>query len=373
VPKTFSYNQASLKQIEGIWVMHLEETDDFKRGYEQGILLKKVNHRSYRFLKNIFIRAYLYSYAFIKRKELEKLGIPKSYLDELKGIHKATGISSQILLFLNFGFDVILRTILCSSFNYMDKNTQVIGRNTDVHPILGWILLKLEGTMIYHISNKHHSYSHVGFAFVPGVLNGYNHNGIAVNSHLINSTLDNKILAKGSEPLITTLSSVLKNTSTIQDAEQLLNHHAVSRSVSVLVTSINEEKSFVFEGHPKEKTITYSSHHYTCATMHFDSEKMKNLQFNSSASEIRMCTLKGLLDKLKNPTTQNLINILKNSEHGLKKYYSGGKSIANKGTFQSFLMYPLSDAIIISNGRKTPVSQHGKFIELSMTKLKEQN
>ena len=61
------------------------------------------------------------------------------------------------------------------------------------------------------------------------------------------------------------------------------------------------------------------------------------------------------------------IMILKNTKHGIKRDTTG-HSVANEGTFQSFVFDVTNRDTYISNGKKLPVSLHGNFVKVT-TKL----
>jgi predicted choloylglycine hydrolase len=302
-----------------------------------------------------------------KSASLKKLSIEDEYLEEMQGISDATGISLQILMVINFGFDVIMRTILCSSFIYFDKEQTAIGRNTDIAPWAARLMVKYETSILFKVQNQGISFTHVGFAFIPGVLNGFNEQGITVNAHMVNSTKNHANFSSGAVPTIISLKNVLRCTTNLSEAQAILEKNHISRSITILIGSCNENTSLIFEGHPIAKEcIREDKSRFTACTMHYRGSKTKPLQLHYDASMLRLNTMTKHLEVIENATYSHFIHILSDTSQGMDRLKSGGKSVANRGTFQSFIFYPLLHKVFISNGKELPISLSGQFVEINL-------
>ena len=68
------------------------------------------------------------------------------------------------------------------------------------------------------------------------------------------------------------------------------------------------------------------------------------------------------MDK-KDISIDEAITVLKNTQHGTKRDTTG-HSVANEGTFQSFIFDVTNHNVYISNGNKVPVPLYGNFVKI---------
>ncbi len=362
-----TYRSSSFKKEKGFWVLSLKEKTSYDAGYTQGMLFKKAKHPMYTLFTKVLIIFLIRCIHFIFRSSFRKLHIPKPYKDELKGLSDATKIPYDVLFFLNFSFDVFKRNVYCSTFNFFNKGKDVlVGRNTDMKRFIGVLALRYEASIIYRMKvGSSHQLTHVGFPFCIGVLNGYNEKGICVNAHLTlglrNGNLDSNLYSN-----ILILRTVLQEAETLDEAKQILRTNRISRAKTALITSARERASFVYEAYPRRYMfVPQTKEHFQGCTMHFQSRKMKRYQFGRQrGSKKRLSFMNKTLKNQAKLSTQEAITLLRDTSNGLIREESGF-SITNTGTFQSFIFYPLKDTILISDGKKLPVSLSGEYKELS--------
>ena len=78
----------------------------------------------------------------------------------------------------------------------------------------------------------------------------------------------------------------------------------------------------------------------------------------------RLTCLQGSLSGKNNLSIQEAIEILKDHRNGIQRDTTG-YSIANIGTFQSFVFDVTRGEVYISNGKKLPVPLNGEFIKIN--------
>lgn len=361
------YHKSSfIYKHEGIWFLNIKADSSYEAGFAHGKLLKLAKHPLCKLFKNKLIVLIIKSLTLIFRKSLKQLYVENKYIEELRGIADASGISYKVIFFLNFIFDAFKTSVFCSSFNFFSPKA-LIARNTDSLKLIASLALKYEVTVIQRVCiNKSLPYTHVGFGFFIGVINGYNKPGVCVNNHLVLGTKKVRIKTP-ILPNVLLLRRVLEEASTIEMAEKILTNSSVSYATTALITDSKNMSSFVFEATPEKHVFVKTQNSFQACTMHFISERMKPLSRGPiTGSEKRLRFLNLVLSNKSVLDENDAISILKNSENGFKRN-KGGYSMTNSGTFQSFIFYPLEDLIIISNGKSIPVSLSGNYIKIGFS------
>lgn len=357
------YKSSFIYKHEGIWIISVNADSNYEAGFAHGKLLKLAKHPLYKLFKNKLFALIIKSLALIFSKPLKRLYIEKKYIEEIRGISDASGISYKVIFFLNFIFDALRTSIFCSSFNFFYPKA-LVARNTDSLKFVASLALKYEVTVIHRICiNNSLPLTHVGFGFFIGVINGYNKPGVCVNNHLVLGI--KKVRVKTPIlPNVLLLRKVLDEANNLEKAEKILTNSSLSYATTALITDSKNKDSFVFEATPEKHFFVKTQNSFQACTMHFISERMKPLSRGANTgSEKRLSFLNLVLSKQSAIDENEVISILKNTENGLKRN-KGGYSMTNSGTFQSFIFYPLEDLIIISNGKKLPVSLSGKYIRI---------
>ncbi|MBT5021716.1 hypothetical protein HOK51_08630 [Candidatus Woesearchaeota archaeon] len=298
--------------------------------------------------------------------------IPKEYLDEIKGYSDGSGIQYEHLFFANFYFDVLKEYgFHCSTIAHHTKIKTLIGRNTDLMPLLTKFALKHGRPLIITVNNNSNKnkqeFTHVAIPLCVGVINGFNEKGISAHSHqilFVREKSNKKLLAT---PIL--MRKILEESKTIKQAENIIQKNPTCRSLNVLINSEKEKKSKIVSTNPTKMDVVSTKEKFICCTTHFQTEKMKKLHNGPIYhSELRLKSMNKLMRNKKKLTTKQMIRILKDHENGLD-YGDSSKSLTNDGTYQSFVIDLTEKKIFISNANKKPVSLYGEFVEIDIKKL----
>lgn len=368
------YNKSYITTKKGIQYLRLNEKDYYSTGYAHGYLLMKSKNPTIKFLKNIFVRMAISTFYTFTKRHYKNIRIPKQYLDEIRGYSDATGISYNQLFCINFGFDIVKKYgFHCSTISFFNKNSVLVGRNTDLLPSMTKMALKHAKSILVDVSiPKKKRFTHVSVPLFVGGINGFNEKGIAVNSHQVIPTADKATKIRLATPLLMRI--LLEETEKLKDAEKIIQNNITARSLNIILTSEKERKSVVFEIHPS-KAYQINKEGNTCCTTHFISEEMHKLhthpaessKIRLNASSIRIKSMYELISKYKTMSYKNLIKILKNHSNGLT-FKHGAQSLTNDGTYQSFIFDLTNKIILISNGDTPPVSLTGEYVKFVVNK-----
>ncbi|GEM_PF-6749692 len=366
---SIKYSKSSIEKIKGIDYLKLKEKDYYSTGYAYGILLIKSKNPMIKILKNPFVKIFLSTLYAITKKHYKNIRIPKEYLDEIRGYSDSTGISYKHLFLLNFGFDVLTRYgFHCSTISFFNKKNVLVGRNTDVPPHVAIVSLKYAKSIIVDVAIPGKKrFTHVSIPLFVGALNGFNEDGIAVNSHQIREV--NEEIKDNRLATSVLVRVALEESNNLKSAEQVIRKNITTRSLNVMITSKKERKSKILEIHPHNIGIINNKNDiHTCCVTYFQTAHMQKLHNGpSERPKIRIKLMQDLVDKHKEMSYNNLIEILKDHRNGLK-YPEGKRSITNEGTFQSFILDLTNNVIIISNGDKRPVSLSGEYVKIKLDK-----
>ncbi|MBU4369648.1 C45 family peptidase [Patescibacteria group bacterium] len=361
----YKYNNSYIKINNGIQYLRLNEKNYYSTGYAYGTLLLKSKNPIIKFLKKRFVKIILSIIYSITKRHYKFIRIPKEYLEEIRGYADSTGISYNHLFCVNFCFDVLKRYgFHCSTISFFNKNSVLIGRNTDLLPFLTKSALKYAKSIVIDISiPKKRRFTHVSIPLLIGVLNGFNDKGIAVNSHQIlyvkEDTKENNLATH------LLMRMLLENISNLKDGELFIKNNITMRSLNLVLTSEKEKKSIIFEINPSKINLI-ESNGPLCCTTHFESKEMQKFHNGPiKSSQIRLKSMNCLVDKYNQITYKDLINILKDYSNGLENKGTG-KSLTNEGTYQSFVFDLTNNIILISNGNKKPVSLTGEYVKLKL-------
>jgi predicted choloylglycine hydrolase len=363
----FKYSHSSISINNGIGYLKLNEKDYYSTGYAYGKLLVISKNPSVKMMKSVPGKIIFSTLYAITKKHYKNIRIPKEYLEEIRGYSDATGIAYNHLFLLNFGFDVLTRYgFHCSTISFFNKDSVIVGRNTDVPPRMAILALKYAKSLVVDVTIPGKKrFTHVSMPMFVGALNGFNEEGIAVNSHQIRFIKEVVKDGRLSTPLLVRM--LLENISDLKSAEYIAKDNITTRALNISVTSKKERKSIILEIHPDKMNVIKCDSH-TCCVTHFKSKHMQKLH-NASLErpKTRLELMEKLLSKYQHLSYDNLIEILKDHRSGLK-YPEGKKSITNEGTFQSFIFDLTNNVIIISNGDKRPVSLTGEYVKIKLAK-----
>lgn len=361
----YKYNNSYIQTENKISYLRLNEKDYYNTGYAYGKLLLKSGNPMVNFLNKRFAKIAVSVAHSITKKHCKNIKIPREYLDEIRGYADSTGIDYNHLFCINFCFDILKRYgFHCSTISFFNKDSVLVGRNTDLLPFLTRLALKYAKSLVVDVSiPKKRRFTHVSIPLFVGSLNGFNDRGIAVNSHQILFVKEKAKADNLATPLLARI--LLENASNLKSGELLIRKNTINRSLNILLTSRKEKRSIIFEINPSRINLICSNGPLCCTT-HFESKEMKKLHNGPiNASKIRLKSMRNLIGKYDHVSYKDFIGILQNHANGLK-YKESGKSLTNEGTYQSFILDLTNDAVLISNGDVKPVSLNGKYIKLNV-------
>ena len=356
------FRNSTLTTHNGVDFLVLNENDYYSTGYAYGKLLSASKNKSIRLLRNPFLRLLVSMLYWFTKKHLSQIHVPKDYLNELRGYSEGAKISYNHLFFLNVVFDILKRYgFHCSTIAFFTSNSTLVGRNTDLVPFLTRIALRYAKSLVVQVSIPgKKTFTHVGIPFFVGAINGFNVDGIAVNSHQILSCSEKENKKLLSTPLLMRI--LLENVSCLEDAVFLVDENITRRSLNVMVTSEKERRSIIFEINPSKNCSFSSKKHYLCCTTHFQDPKMRLFHNGRiKASEERLLSMNNLVKDLDKLSVSEFTELLKDQTNGMA-YHESGCSLTNKGTYQSFVFDLKEQKVYISNAVKKPVSLHGKYV-----------
>ncbi|MCA1751335.1 MAG: C45 family autoproteolytic acyltransferase/hydrolase [Cryomorphaceae bacterium] len=342
--------------------MKIRAESHYEAGLHHGAMLKLAGHPVYKFSQNLFHIFWLDTTYFLLRKSFQALQIAEEYRDEIRGISDATGIPMRRLMVANFMFDVFKGGIFCSTFNFFAPDA-LIARNTDTFGWLAWLSLRYEATIVFRTSVAGHlTFSQVGFALSVGVINGYNACGIALNNHMVSNPVKTRNHISRAVPTVLQFRKIMEEARNLEEVKSQLSDVCLTYPAVTLLTDCKNRTSAIFESVPGQHNFEPISQPYQACTMHFVTEKMSALSRGAFAgSKLRLNFMNKALQEKDFLDVQAASDVLKNTCHGLRRR-RGGKSLTNKGTFQSFICLPMKDVLIISNGKKLPVSLNGEYV-----------
>ncbi len=363
----FKYSNSSIENIVGIDYLKLNEKDHYSTGYAYGQLLVKSKNPIIKLLKNRLVRIFLSTAYFLIKKHYKNIRIPKDYADEIKGYSDSTGINYNHIFLLNFGFDIIARYgFHCSTMSFFNKKSVLVGRNTDVPPHVAIISLKYAKSMIVDVSIPDKKrFTHVSMPLFVGSLNGFNEDGLSVNSHQIREVNEKVKDTRLATPLLVRM--LLESATSLKNAEEIVRNNITKRSLNIMVTSKKEKKSDIFEINPHNVSLIHNQNNiHTCCVTFFQSKDMQKYHNGlSKRPRIRIKLMQELINEHTEMSYDHLITILKDHRNGIE-YPEGKKSITNEGTIQSFIFDLTNNVIIMSNGTKRPVSLTGEYVKIKV-------
>lgn len=355
-----TFSNSYLEMIDGIDYLVLHEQDYHKTGFAYGSLLVQSGNKLILFFKSFKVRAIFSIVHFFKRKQLYSIKVPEQYKEELKGFSQASGIKYEHLLLANLIYE-----IGCSGFAFFNSDKSLlVGHNTDTMKPLANLLLRKSNPLIVSVSipgkNLFTTVSLPGFV---GVANGFNDKGIAISSHDVGSIYHKRIQGNTSSSCV--LRMILEEANNLKDVEQIAQNNPAYYPGLMLVASEKEQGFGILELYPGDMNfMLLSGQAYAYTANHYHSEKMQKYHKEIKAGSIKRYEfLKGCFMDKKDLSIDEAVTILKNTQHGTKRDTTG-HSVANEGTFQSFIFNITNRNIYISNGKKVPVPLHGNFVKI---------
>lgn len=361
----FTHGRSSLVHRQGVRHLRLDEADPYQTGVACGRLLRASGDAMVRLLRKPLVAGPIRLGAWVLRRHFRTVEVPAAIEDEVRGLAAGTGIAFATLFAANFVFDVMKRLgFHCSTLAFFQGDTVLVGRNTDLLPALAALALRCCRPMVVEVSMPGRvAFSHVSMPLFVGVLNGFNAHGIGVHSHQILNVAEQPQGARLASALLMRL--LLEQADSLEAAAAIARRHPTMRSLNVMVISQREQRGIVLEVHPDQVHVCEPAGHFGCTT-HFESAVMRPRHDGEiGPSQDRLATMAALIDAHPRPDAAALQQMLQDRRNGLRHRLSGC-SLANAGTFQSFVFDLARRRVWVSNGRHRPVASHGEFVELTV-------
>lgn len=319
----------------------------YERGAEYGRLMKDEIQEVVQILNTKVLSKYKAKQFLIKIVLLQKAfeleqHIPKKYIQEMNEIAKGAEVEYSDILLINT-YDDLLYLAGCSSLsgNIAENNQEFFhARNLD-YPIDD-----LAGRTVLWNDSKTIT---IGFPGYIGALTATNPTtGISLSSHTSRSNTVQVGIPTGF-----LYRKIIEEAKTLHDVRNILEHEKRTMGNNVLVSSLKENKSSVFEFDADQVIERPSQKNFSIATNHFVSKKFKDN--TSSNSKKRYNSLKNFSQNTSKITPQKIQKIF--SKYDTSK--NGWSSLSSTGTVQSIIIFPNLRKIFLANGTKTPVTENG--------------
>lgn len=322
----------------------------YEKGLQYGELLQPEIHEVIETLdtevlgkygnKKFLVKTVLLQKAFTLEKH-----ILEQYIQEMKGISSGAQVKYSDILLINT-YDDLLYLAGCSSIsgNIHAQNKEFFhARNLD-YPIP-----ELAGKTVI-VNDKDEQVIRIGFPGYIGALTATNtKTGISLSSHTSRS--------KNSQEGIPTgflYREIIKNAQNLADAKNILENSERTIGNNLLVSSLPENTSSVFEFDALQVVERNAKNsNFSFATNHFVSKKFLNNM--SENSQKRYSYLQNFSLNTPEISLQSIQNIMSDYDGSTK----GWSSLANFGTVQSVIIFPKSQKIFLANGKNSPVTGVG--------------
>ncbi len=388
------YNQKSLlkgsKRVEknGITILYLSG-NPYQIGFQHGFLLKKELRLMEKLIDNEVKEAIsqigidlphfilpvvnFSAKVFINRTLLKE--VPREYLDELKGISDAAGISLSKLYILNMGYDLEenFMNLSCSSFSILFPSSQTIlhGRNLD------WENPKIvskTNTIFYLNPEKGYNLISIAPAGFVGVLTGMNDKKI---SGTINASLAKDTTFKGI-PTFFLLRKVIQYSDSLERAIESIKNSKRTVGNNFLISDGSQNLSVLLEATANKLSIRFPQNNFLWATNHFEARGTNILQKDISAewdnnTRGRFNRLSEIFSNLKSKKVDEYdgLSILRdriNWETNEKDSFCP-QSLCSEKTSQSVLFLPAKLEFWVSN-LKSSNACSGQYLKFSVESKK---
>jgi len=193
----------------------------------------------------------------------KKLNIPKSFVEEMKGIAEGSALSYDDVLIANTLFD-LKKVMQCTTVTAKGKDC-LFARNLDF-PSFG--VLHKHTIVVSLLSPNGSRISMVTFPGFVGALSGSNSHGLSCGVM--------EVYGKGYNaqhvPYAMVFRRLLESCKTLKDAEEFMKHNPTTTGNNLMVCDANGDAG-VFEIQPSGCFLRTNSKRYIYATNHFLSEK----------------------------------------------------------------------------------------------------
>ena len=300
------------KSKSGLWEMYIEG-DGFERGVAIGMLTKELAEKQEgAFIKQIkelipsdnYLKFLKYFVAYFNRKLPDF--IIDEYKEEIYGVSlyasdKFDYVGPKYYRLLNYhgAHDIghALQdknmTVGCTSFAAWKQNSEdgkmIIGRNFDFYSGEEFAENKI---VCFCKPKTGFKFMYITWAGFTGVVSGMNDQGLTVTINAAKSDIP----TSAATPISLVAKEILQYSKNIQEALEIANKRKTFVSESILIGSVNDNKSYIIEKTPtktnlysENRTVLVCSNHYQSDLFKNDVSNNKNILESSSAyRELRL-------------------------------------------------------------------------------------
>jgi hypothetical protein len=330
-----------------------------------GALLSMAHYPAVGFFRRKLVRIVVGVVYAATRSDFARIRIPERYLEELRGYAEGSGLSYNVLYFMNFVFDILKKYgFHCSSVAITEGGPTLVGRNTDLIPWIARAALRWFPPVVLDISVPGTlRYVHVTPGLFLGVLSGFNEKGVAMMSHQIAATKERSIPGTLATPLLQRM--ILEEGEDLESVDSIIRTNPVQRCISDLITSCAEGESRVYEITPDSIKVIPADGPTLCCATHFEDLELALLKRHETTVSEERLALMNALAKNTRAIPEEIVAMLKNYDNGLA-HQSSGSSPTNEGTYQSIVFDVSGRRLFVSDGKSLPVSLTGRYREFAI-------
>ncbi len=376
------------KSESGLWEMYIEG-DGFERGIAIGKLTKELAEKQEgAFIKQIkqlipsdnYLKYLKYFVAYFNRKLPEY--ITDEYKEEIYGVSLSASdkfdyVGPKYYRMLNYhgAHDIghALQdknmTVGCTSFATWNQNSEdgkmIVGRNFDFYSGDEFAENKI---VCFCKPKTGYKFMYITWAGFTGVVSGMNDNGLTVTINAAKS----EIPGSAATPISLVVKEILQYSKNIQDAMEIAKKRNTFVSESILISSVNDKKSFIIEKTPtktnlysENRTILVCSNHYQSDLFKIEISNNKNIL--ESSSFYRKIRMEQLIKQNPKMNYLKAAQILRN-QLGINDKNIGltnEKSINQLIAHHSIIIKPADELLWVS----TQPFQLGKYICYDLNKV----
>lgn len=379
------------KSQSGLWEMYIEG-NGFERGVAIGKLTKELAEKQeIAFVKQLkelipsegYLTFLKYFVAYFNRKLPDY--ITDEYKEEIFGVSlyasdKFDYLAPKYYRILNYhgAHDIghALQdknmTVGCTSFaawnQYSEDNKLIVGRNFDFYSGDEFAENKI---VCFCKPTTGHKFVYITWAGFTGVVSGMNDQGLTVTINAAKSDIP----SSAATPISLVAKEILQYSKNIKEALKIAEKRTTFVSESILISSVNDKKSFIIEKTPSRTNLYSENRECLVCSNHYMSETFKNDVNNNknilqSSSFYRKLRLEQLLEQNPKINYRKAAGILRN-QLGLNNKNIGltnEKGINQLIAHHSVIIKPEERLIWVS----TQPFQLGKFICYDLNKVFDQ-
>lgn len=279
----------------GLWELYVEG-NPFERGVIIGKLSKElVYHQEYAFIKQIkemipsdFYLNVVKLFVGWFNKDLDSY-INEEYKQEIYGVSKYASkdfdyIASGYQRILNYhaAHDIGhalqgMHIVGCTSFSAWGEKTLddnlIVGRNFDFYVGDDFARDKI---VAFINPTEGFKFMMVTWGGMVGVVSGMNEKGLTVTLNAAKS----EVPMSSATPISIVAREILQYAKNINEAYNIASKRKTFVSESIMIGSLEDNKTFIIEKTPSETALYYTNDDYIICTNHFQSDKLKNTELN---------------------------------------------------------------------------------------------